>query len=595
MRERFHPLVGGITRRGLLGTGAAAGFVPLLGSAAFAQTPSVTEICNAFVDRFADASPIFSGRVLGIGRSRADVTDWSVDGAERTADLMRDTLAQLDATRPVDRKEEIAAGFLRDNCTAVLRGHEAGEHLRRLSTNFFVGPPAMLLSSFDLMERSTQGEIPVGRVEIDRDWSRVAERMEAVPGAMAGYVQSLQAGLDTGLPASRHMALAVADQCRGWADAGWFASYVAGYGPLRARLDEAAKAADRAYGETALWLRESYAPNAAEAIGIGPERFAIQADLWLGLQDLDLDATYEWATEEYARLVAEQNREAARIAPGASLAEVRAALDADPAHNIEGVDKFRDWAQALVDKAIAELGRTEFFIPPPMQTVVVETTESGSGAMPFYVAPPEDFSSPAAVFWPTFGQTRLPTWSAATSLFHEGAPGHHLQLGGSRLLDLTRVQRVGGAAGHAEGWALYAERLMDELGLFDTPPSRLGFLAMQAFRAARVIVDIGLHTDRIIPAVFPGAGEHWTAPRAVEAIAIASGFSPSAASLEVDRYLGWPAQASSYKLGERTWLEARAAAKERAGASFDRRQWHDDALALSPLGLTRLVQELRRI
>lgn len=607
MSERHHPFAGGITRRDLLCAGAAAALTPLLGTAAFGQTtgvtaaqgqsPSVTEICDAFVDRFANASPILSGRVLGVGRSATSVTDWSVEGAERTADLFRATLRQLDATPPVNRKEEIAAGFLRDSCVAVLKGHDAGEHLRRMSPSFYVGPPAMLLSSFDLMERRTHGEIPVDPVEVDNDWSRVTERMEAVPNAMAGYVESLRAGLDAGLPASRRMTLAVADQCRTWAEAGWFASYVQGYGdgPLRAQLNQAAIEADRAYGETAVWLRETYAPKAAEAIGIGPERFAIQAEIWLGLQDLDLDAAYAWATEDYYQLVAEQEREAARIRPGASLTEVRAALDADPAHNIEGVDRFRDWAQGLVDEAIAELGRTEFDIPEPLRTCEVFMTESGSGAMPFYVAPPEDFATPAAVGWPTFGQTRLPTWSAATSLFHESVPGHHLQLGGSRLLDLTRVQRVGGSAGHAEGWALYAERLMDELGWFDTPATRLGFLQMQALRAARVIVDIGLHTDRIIPTGFPGAGERWSEPRAVEAIAFAAGFPPSSAALEVERYLGWPAQASSYKLGERTWMDARAAAQARAGTSFDRKRWHADALALGPLGLTRLARELRRI
>jgi uncharacterized protein (DUF885 family) len=568
-----------------------------MGTAAVGRARTVTDICDAFVERFAAANPILSGRVLGVGRSGSAVTDWSVAGAERTADLLRNTLAELDATAPKDRKEEIAAGFLRDTCAAVLKGHEAGEHLRRMSTQIFTGPPAMLLSSFDLMERHIHGEIPVDRAERDRDWERVAERMEAVPAAMAGYAESLRAGLDAGLPASRRMTLAVADQCRGWAEAGWFATYVATYGDgaLRPRLDRAARAADRAYGETALWLRETYAPRAAEADGIGPDRFAIQAEIWLGLQDLDLDAAYAWAGEEYGRLVAEQQREAARIRSGAPLAEVRAALDADPAHVIEGAEPFRDFVQALVDEAVAALGRSEFDIPPPLRACEVRMTETGAGAMPFYLGPPEDFSSPGVVVWPTLGQTRLPTWSAVTTVFHESVPGHHLQLGGTRLLDLTRVQRVGASAGHAEGWALYAERLMDELGWFDTPAARLGFLSMQAFRAARVVVDIGLHTGRVIPAGFPGAGERWSVPRAVEAIALASGFPPSAAALEVERYLAWPSQASCYKLGEQTWLEARAAAMDRAGAAFDRRRWHAEALGLGPLGLTRLSRELSRI
>ncbi len=182
-----------------------------------------------------------------------------------------------------------------------------------------------------------------------------------------------------------------------------------------------------------------------------------------------------------------------------------------------------------------------------------------------------------------------------STVYHESVPGHHIQLGGSRLLDLTRVQRIDAAAGHAEGWALYAERLMDEMGWFDTPQTRLGFLSLQSFRAARVIVDIGLHTGRAIPAGSEGAGEPWTFERAVNAINYASGFGRDATALEIMRYLAWPAQAPCYKLSERTWLTAQAEALARAGASFNRRAWHAKALALGPLGLDRLTRELKTI
>jgi len=598
MCDTCRPVGLGLTRRALLETGTAAALAPLVGAgAAGAAEETVTQICDRFVDRFAEANPILSGRVLGVGRSGPDVTDWSVAGAERTADLLRDTLAQLDRTPPATRTEDLAAGFLRDNCEAVLRGHEAGEYLRRMSTSLFTGPPAMLLTSFDLMQRHTHGEIPVDPAAVQQDWDRIAARMAAVPDAMAGYVESLKAGLDAGLPASRRMTLAVADQCAGWSRDGWFAGYVADYGegPLRATLDSAARRADAAYGETARWLRETYARRASEDIGIGAERFGIQAGIWLGLQDPDLDEAYDWAAEEYRTLVSDQRAEAAKIDSTATVAQVRAMLDADPAHVIEGPAAFRDWAQELVDRAIAALARDEFDIPAPLRRCDVRMVEDGAGAMPFYLGPPEDMSAPGAVIWPTLGATRLPTWSAVTTVFHESVPGHHLHLGGTRLLDLTRLQRVGASAGQAEGWALYAERLMDELGWYDSPATRLGFLGMQGFRAARVVVDIGLHTGRAIPAGFPGAGETWTEPRAITAIAEASGFARSSAALEVERYLSWPGQASCYKLGERTWRAARARAERRAGIGFDRRRWHSEALALGPLGLDRLASELETL
>jgi hypothetical protein len=131
----------GFSRRALLKSGAWAALLPLLDyRLAFAGGDTVTIICDRFVDRIAEANPILSGRVLGVGRSGPDVTDWSVAGAERTAELMRNTLSQLKGTPPVSRTEELASGFLQDNCEAVLRGHDAGEHLRRMSTNILPAP-----------------------------------------------------------------------------------------------------------------------------------------------------------------------------------------------------------------------------------------------------------------------------------------------------------------------------------------------------------------------------------------------------------------------------------------------------------------------
>ena len=593
-------------RRSFLGTCAsAAAWLGTPGASALAQDVigtskmSITEICDRFIEEFAAVNPMAAGRILGVGRSTEAVTDWSPSGADAAADLMKRTLAALDRTPAVNRAEHLGAGFLRDNAEAILAMNESGEHLRRMSTSLFLGPQAMLLTSFDLMDRAPNDETPMDRPRGESNWERIAARMRAVPKALAGYRQSLEMGMAAGKRASRTMTLAVADQCAGYARQSWFQIFGEGYkagGPLQAELASAGRAADAAYADLSKWLREVYAPGALAADGIGNERYQLYARLWLGIAKLDLDEAYGWAQEEHARLEREKVKEARRLGAGASFEEARASLDADPSQSIEGVDAFRDWAQGLVDAAIGKLADVEFDIPEKLRRCTVEmTSASGSGAMPFYLAGPEDFSAPANVIWPTLGKTRLPKWNAISTVYHESVPGHHLQLGGSRLLDLTRVQRIGAAAGHCEGWALYAERLMDEMGWFDTPQSRLGFLSLQSFRAARVLVDIGLHTGRLIPAGFKGAGQNWSIPLAVDAIDRASGLGREAAELEVMRYLAWPAQAPCYKLGERTWLAARDAAVAKAGANFNRRKWHADALALGPLGLDRLTTELQRL
>lgn len=586
------------SRRDVLVMAAAAGACSLGIVPASAQPArSVTAICDDFLDGYARINPTMMGRVFGLDRSGVAVTDWSPAGADATTRLMRETLAALQTTPAASRKEKLGAAFVEDTARSIGASLDAGEQFRKMSTHIFIGPPALLLTSFELMSQATSGETPLPRETADDDWSRILERMRAVPKALGGYRESLEVGLARNLMAPRSMTLAVAEQCRNWAGARWFKNFAGGYrdGALAAPLQAAAGQADEAYGLLAEWLTATYAPKASQEDGLGADRFRIYADLWLGLKGLDLDEAYGWATEDYLRIEAEKAKECGRIRPGASFDEIRVELDRDPNHTIAGVDAFRQWGQDEIDKAISRLNGSEFDIPAQLQACRLQMTESGGGAMPYYLSPPEDFSAPGGVVWPTLGKTTLPTWSAFSTIFHESVPGHHIQLGGSRLLDLTRVQRVGASAGHAEGWALYAERLVDELGWFDTPQKRLSFLSMQSFRAARVVVDIGLHTGRLIPKGMEGAGEPWTAARAIALIDSASGLGRKAAALEVERYYAWPAQACCYKLGERTWLAARAEAMSRKGSQFNRRDWHAAALALGPLGLDRLTAELKSI
>jgi uncharacterized protein (DUF885 family) len=160
---------------------------------------------------------------------------------------------------------------------------------------------------------------------------------------------------------------------------------------------------------------------------------------------------------------------------------------------------------------------------------------------------------------------------------------------------LTRFQRVTFVSGHGEGWALYAERLMGELGALDDPAWEMGMLAAQAMRAVRIVVDIGLHLALRVPdGALDGAEGPWTPELALPFVVGRSRFPRDFMASEVDRYLGWPGQAISYKVGERVWLEARDAARARHGAAFDLRAFHAHALDLGSMGLDPLRDELAR-
>jgi uncharacterized protein (DUF885 family) len=182
---------------------------------------------------------------------------------------------------------------------------------------------------------------------------------------------------------------------------------------------------------------------------------------------------------------------------------------------------------------------------------------------------------------------------------HEGVPGHHLQIATAlyardRLNDFRRS--LGGTSGHSEGWALYAERLMRELGRLDEDGVLFGLLDSQLFRAARVVVDIGMHLELPIPAEARFAtGHRWTPALGLEFLTTRTVSDPALCRDEIDRYLGWPGQAPAYKVGERVWLAGREAARRRSGGAFDARAFHTAALRLGGMGLDPLARQLARL
>ena len=562
---------------------------------------TVTEISARYIDEVADLDPV-RGERWGVKSDPTRLTDYSPAGFDALRDLLARTLEDLAAAEtPVDEAERLGAGFLADWIGGELGVMDAGERERNLS--IIVGPAASTRSVFDLMDKATP-----------EDWANIAARLRAVPACIGGYRHSLQAGLDHGNPAARRQAVAAAEQSATWAgdgDGGWFAGFVKGAekagvdAGLQAELADAARAAGQAYGDLATWLRDEYVPVASEVDASGDERYQAWARFLLGT-DLDLDEAYAWGWEELARLEAEKAKECEKILPGASFLEVRELLITDPARSVEGVDAYRDWLQAMTDEAIDGLDGTEFDIHPSIRRCDVRIPPEGSAAAAYYTPPSEDLKRPGQTWFPTVGRTRFPMWDEVSTIYHEAVPGHHLQGATIKLVNLTRAQKLGFVSAHGEGWALYSERLMDELGWFKTPDTRLGFLCAHAFRAARVVADIGLHTGRAVPAagaaLYPGwsgeAGKAWTYDGAIDFMIRSGGMEHDKSESEVLRYLSWPSQATAYKLGERTWLAGRDAAQAAAaaeGREFDRKGWHARALALGPLGLRRLGTELAGI
>ncbi|MFJ3583554.1 DUF885 domain-containing protein [Streptomyces sp. NPDC090127] len=557
------------------------------------------QVADSYVDALIELDPI-TGTYLGVAASAGLLPDFSPAGQEEVAELARRTLARLDEAERLPGADSDAerrcARLLRERLTAELAVHEADEGLCAVSN---MRSPA----------HSVRMVFTVAPTETEEDWEAVARRLRGVPAALDGYRASLALGLERKLLGGPRATATFVGQLTEWAgggdagDRGWFEEFAAtgpdSLGPeLRTELASAARGATEAVVALRDWMRDVYAAAVAGAPDtVGRERYRRWSRYFNGT-DLDLDQAYAYGWSEYHRLYAEMRTEADRILPGSDPWEALAHLDVHGTH-IEGVEEVRVWLQGLMDEAIEALDGTHFELAERVRKVESHIAPPGGAAAPYYTGPSEDFSRPGRTWLPVDGQTRFPVYDLVSTWYHEGVPGHHLQIAQwVHVADqLSRYQAtIGGVSANAEGWALYAERLMDELGFLPDAERRLGYLDAQMMRACRVIVDIGMHLRLEIPADSPfHPGEQWTPELAQEFFQRHSSRPPAFVESEMTRYLSMPGQAIGYKLGERAWLLGRENARAAHGDAFDAKAWHMAALSQGPLGLDDLVEEISRL
>ncbi len=546
------------------------------------RTPTeIDKIADAWVDSLAELYPSLA---TYIGRSEYNdrYGDYSPEGHERAIEVARRTLADLDAATPVDFIDEVTKQDLSGELRLELDLSDAKWHLRDL--NVIASPAQEIRNVLDLM--------PTATVE---DWSVVAKRLSALPGAIDGYIETLRSGIADGVVPARRQVREVATQiARYTADNGFFAEFAAGAAPAEGQLPasvareltDSAGAARVAYDQLASFLTSELAPAATDKDAVGREYYALQSRRFLGAE-IDLDETYDWGVEELARMVAEQESIANEITAGASVEEAVAFLEEDTSRKLHGTDALQRWMQETSDRAIAELGKTHFDIPDPirrLECMIAPTKEGGI----YYTGPTDDFSRPGRMWWSVpEGVTTFDTWRELTTVYHEGVPGHHLQIAQAvyNRRELNSWRRLlAGSSGHAEGWALYAERLMEQLGYLDDPADRLGMLDGQRMRAARVVLDIGVHLEK--PRL-DGEGT-WDADYALEFMRRNVNMPDEFVAFEVNRYLGWPGQAPSYKVGQRIWEQLRDDVQTREGDAFSMKSFHKRALDIGGVGLDTL-------
>ena len=550
-----------------------------------AQT-EVDRIANDYYEKTLELDPA-AATIEGRKGRETEYPDYSPAGTQAEIDLARTTLAALEAVEPADDIDLVTIDAMRERLGLKLELHEAG--LGGWELNNIASPVQGIRAIFDLMNRETA-----------EDWGHIAGRLGNVAEAVRGYIETLEAARTAGKVAAVRQVDIVIEQVTAYvAEGGFFdalAKEVAEAAPEHAdRATQGAASAKEGYSELLSYLKDTLRPDAPEADAVGRERYSLYSRQFVGTT-LDLEETYAWGIEELDRIIAAQQEVAEAIKPGATIDEAKALLDADPKRTLNGTDELQAWMQKLSDAAVDYLAQEHFTIEGPLRKLECMIAPTQEGGI-YYTGPSADFERAGRMWWSVpEGEDTFGTWRETSTVYHEGVPGHHLQVAYAtamaEALNQWRANAVW-VSGHGEGWALYAERLMDELGYLSDPGDRMGMLDAQRLRAARVVFDIGLHCGFEIPerwvtelGVEPGI---WDAEKGYKFLEANLDISEGQRRFEFLRYLGWPGQAPSYKVGERVWLQLREDAR---AAGISDRDFHTRALKLGSVGLDTLRRAL---
>ena len=551
------------------------------------NAPRVPSAIDALAERYvADMLALHpdTATELGFPGRETEYTDFSPAGARADDELNARLLADLEALEPRDEVDRVTKAAMQERIGLEREIFATG----RTELNNIASPAQGIRAIFDLMPTDTR-----------EHWEHIAGRLENLPEALKGYTASLLASKDAGHVAAVRQVDIVIEQARAHgAEGGFFPGLIARAAQadvvpsdLAERVRAGAEQAARAYGDFADTLEAELRPHAPREDAVGIEHYRLASRVFLGAE-IDLEETYRWGQEELARIVAAQEADAEKIKPGATIEEARAVLDADPSRSLKGTEALQSWMQRLSDEAVAAM-KEHFEIPAPMDRIECMIAPTQEGGI-YYTGPSEDFSRPGRMWWSVpAGEDEFTTWAETTTVYHEGVPGHHLQIATAMMnrenLNLWR-RSFCWTSGHGEGWALYAEKLMEELGFLDDPGDHLGMLDMQRMRAARVVFDIGYHCGFEAPESEGGGA--WDPEKGYAFLSKHLNISEGQRRFEFTRYLGWPGQAPAYKLGQRMWEQIRAEHEAREGADFDLRAFHTRALKLGSMGLDTLRDAL---
>jgi uncharacterized protein (DUF885 family) len=535
----------------------------------------VFKLCDEYFEKTLDFDAISSTYANKTDQNHHwnDYSFYPVDPFVKVAKSYHDKISKA---KSIDSHDELAKKIILRDIESYLK--DSTDFYSYSDFGSIYSEPQSIFDVFEVMPKGTR-----------KDILNIIKRMEKIPSAFVEWTTALNDVARLNVVNAKDRVRFLIDILDNYAS-GSFQEFARGIDKNDKRLMKAAKIADASCEQLSAWLEVKYMPMAKNNPAVGKDRYLKNVKEYSGL-DIDPLELYRWGIDELNRINVDMWELSKHWGKFNSLTEVRDYLNDNPKYYIDGREEFKSFLEGVTKKAVKDLSGTIFTIPVAMRKCEVKLDDNTIDESPYYESPSDDMTRPGRTVYPTLGRTRFTTWENYSTWFHESVPGHHMQIAYSILNKetLTRYQREHAwNSGYGEGWALYSERLMDELGYFEDPGYKMGYLMCQAMRAARLVVDIGLHLEY----TDPYEGNVWNFDSAVKFMEEFALLNHDYAVSEVKRYLSWAGQAITYKIGEKVWLEAREDAKKRLGDKFDLKKFHNYALKLGPMGLDILQDEL---
>jgi uncharacterized protein (DUF885 family) len=542
----------------------------------------VDQLADRFWDQILELNPT-TATVYGDERYNDRLEDPSPAGRARVRQLMVDTKAAAEAISPdgLSVEDRITRDMLIVIADQGIEEDDQGVHRLRVVDQ--IGGPQTLVpqvTQFQPADTPERFEKFIARLESYRDY-------------MGANTDILREGLDTGLTAPRIVTERTIAQLERMLAVPMEQGIVASMAQVASEADrdkvrdvaaEILYPADHAF---LAFLKGDYLKASRTDPGLwsapdGESLYRTQIRSWTTL-DLDPQTVHDIGMEELG-IVNVGRREIASAAGAASPAEYRQRLADDPSNTPRSKDELLQRAREDIERAMEVAPRFFGTLPKAgCEVKAVEEFKEKDAPFAYYFPPATDGSRGGTYYANGYDLESRKYTKLATTTYHEAVPGHHFQIAleqeNENLSTFRRLgaRIVGGA--YVEGWGLYSEKLADEMGLFRNEAERFGMLDAVAWRAARLVVDTGLHALR------------WTRQQSIDFL-LETGLSETDATIETDRYIAWPGQALTYMMGCREIERLRREITARDGSAFDLRGFHDQVLAHGSLPLATLSREL---